>query len=392
MLHYAKSFLPQHMKRQVKELFIATTTVNFALAMVMLFEPIYLYNIGYPLQKIMLFYLIAYALYFFIIPLGASFAKRHGYEPGMFIGTSLFIVYYISLFLIATYPWLFFFAPIILAIQKTFYWPAYHADFADFSDDREKGRQISVLNASTALVYIIGPGLAGFIISQWGFGALFTFASIIFLASNIATMVTKEKFKPEKFPYKKSYKKLFSKENRKSLFAYMGFGEEVVVLIVWPVFISIVIANAFNLGMIVTLATLVTTLVTLYVGKISDKRNKKSVLSLGSIVYSLSWFIRIFVNSSLGVFFVDTLSRVGKSIVAVPLTAITYDRAKEVSDVNTKQNVMWQILFFEMSLVLGKLMAILMIYILLFFVGSEVLAFKITFIFAGGMTLLYMLL
>ena len=45
-----------------------------------------------------------------------------------------------------------------------------------------------------------------------------------------------------------------------------------------------------------------------------------------------------------------------------------------------------------MSLVLGKLLAIIAIYAALFFVTDEIIAFKLTFILAGGMSLLYMLL
>ena len=167
--------------------------------------------------------------------------------------------------------------------------------------------------------------------------------------------------------------------------AYLGFGEELIVLVVWPVFISIIIADAFDLGLVITLATLVTSVITLYIGKITDSRNRRSILALGSSFYSLSWFARIFIVNQTGVFFVDTLSRLAKNVVAVPLTAITYDRAKS-------RTVMGTIVFFEMSLVVGKLLAILLIYIALFFIGDEAFAFKLTFILAGGMSLLYLLL
>ena len=66
-LGFLKDFLPYKMKRQVKELFASTILVNLALSMVMIFEPIYLYKIGYSLQKIMLFYLITYIIYFLIL-------------------------------------------------------------------------------------------------------------------------------------------------------------------------------------------------------------------------------------------------------------------------------------------------------------------------------------
>lgn len=392
MLHFLKTFLPHHMRRQVKELFIATTFVNLALAMVVLFEPIYLYQkLHYKLHEIMLFYFIVYIVYFFIMPLGAKFARKKGYELGIFIGTFLYIAFYVSLFLIAWYPILFYISPVIYALQKMFYWPAYHADFARFTDDKEEGREISAMTVASSLVYIVGPILAGFIIYEWGYGALFTLASIIFLASNIATLITREKFKPAGFSYKSAYKDLFSRENRQAFWAYAGYGEELIVLVVWPVFISIVISNMFDLGMIVTLATLVTTIVVLYIGKLSDSTNKRKILSLGSVFYSLAWFFRIFIVNTVGVFFVDTMSRLGKNVVSIPLVALTYEQAKDVED-HKKRSVMSKVIFFEMSLVMGKLLAIVLVYILTSIIADEALAFKITFILAGGMSLLYMLL
>ena len=384
-LGFLKDFLPYKMKRQVKELFASTVLVNLALSMVMIFEPIYLYKIGYSLQKIMLFYLITYLIYFLIMPLGGKFARKKGYELGMLLGTILFSLFYIGLFFIEQYSFLFYLVPFILALQKTFYWPAYHADFARFSDDSEEGREIGGFTMAVSLVYIIGPALAGFIIIQWGFGALFTFATIIFLASNIPTLITKEEFAIKDFSYKDAYLRLISKKNRKSFFAYLGFGEELIVLVVWPVFISIIITDIFDLGLIITLATLITSIITLYIGKITDSRNKKSILSLGASFYSLAWFIRIFIINQVGIFFVDTLSRLSKNVIAVPLTAITYERAKS-------RSIMKTVLFFEMSLVVGKLIALLLIYTSLFFITDEIFAFKLTFILAGGMSLLYLLL
>ena len=384
-LGFLKDFLPYKMKRQVKELFASTILVNLALSMVMIFEPIYLYKIGYSLQKIMLFYLITYLIYFLIMPLGGKFARKKGYELGMLVGTILFSLFYIGLFFIEQYSFLFYLVPFILALQKTFYWPAYHADFARFSDDSEEGREIGGLTMAVSLVYIIGPALAGFIILQWGFGALFTFATIIFLASNIPTLITKEEFAIKDFSYKDAYLRLISKKNRKSFVAYLGFGEELIVLVVWPVFISIIITDIFDLGLIITLATLITSIITLYIGRITDSRNKKSILSLGASFYSLAWFIRIFIINQLGVFFVDTLSRLSKNVIAVPLTAITYERAKS-------RSIMKTVLFFEMSLVVGKLIALLLIYTSLFFITDEIFAFKLTFILAGGMSLLYLLI
>lgn len=388
---FLTSFLPERMQRQVRELFIETTLVNFALAMVMIFEPIYLYQIGYSLQRIMFFYLITYVLYFIIMPLGGKFSRRQGYELGIFMGTFLFIFFYISLFLIARYPLLFYISPIILAVQKMFYWPAYHADFAHFSQITEEGREISFMTIAGSLVYIIGPALAGFIIVTWGYGILFTVASALFLGSNIFTLATKEKFEPHDFPYKKTYQNLFSRKNRNDLLAYIGFGEELVLLVIWPIFISLIITDVFDLGLVVALATLITTVITLYIGRLSDLRSKRKILGLGSVFYSLGWFVRLFINNTVGVFFVDTISRLGKNTLSVPMMSITYERAKEINEAGEK-NIMNTVVFFEMSLVVGKILAILAIYVTLFFITDQIFAFKLTFILAGSMSLLYLLL
>ncbi|MFA5126874.1 MAG: MFS transporter [Patescibacteria group bacterium] len=379
------------MQRQVKELFISSVLVNFALALVMLWEPVYLYQINYPLQKIILFYLLTYLGYMLTMPLGAKFAKRYGYEPSIAIGVCLFAFYYLGLYLIKDYPFLFYVVPFIFTWQKTFYWPAYHANFARFSEAKEEGREVGVMTVITSVVYIIGPALAGFIIAQFGYAALFIFAAVVFFASNIPMMITKESFTPEGFSFTIVYKQLVSKINRKSLLAYLGFGEEFIVLAIWPIFISLIITNVFDMGVVVALATLVTTVITLYVGKLSDRGQDHRILSLSSAFYSLSWFIRIFVNSATGVFFLDTLSRLGKNTISVPLTAITYERAKSVKP-DQHRHIMSNVLFFEMSLVVGKLLAIILIYLALFFVADNILAFKITFILAGAMSLLYMLL
>lgn len=393
MLHlgFFSSWFPSKVRQQVRELYISTIIVNFGLAMVMFWEPVYLYDIGYSLQKIVLFYLVTYVAYLVFIPFGAKFAKRYGYEASLAIGTCLYALFYISLYFVQFQPGLFYAAALILTLQKLFYWPAYHANFAKYIGETEEGKEVSFMNVATSLMYIIGPALAGFIISQFGFGILFVVVSIIFFVSNVPSLITKEIFTPEKFSYFDSFKILFKKERRQELLAYLGFGEEFVVLVIWPVFISTIIADAFDMGAVVALATLVTALITLYVGQLTDKHNKKKILSLSSAFYSLSWFLRMFVASATGVFFLDTFSRLGKNTLSVPLTAITYDRAKIIHH-DSRQHIMTRVVFFEMSLVLGKLLAILLIYFALFFIPSEIIAFKLIFILAGGMTLLYMLL
>ena len=358
--------------------------MDFAVASVALFEPIYLYTLGYSLQIILLFYIEVYIVYFIILPVGAKYANRFGFEHSMTLSTIFLVGYYLSLYAIGSSPIFLVIAPLFFAINKSLYWTGYHADFAKYSDGKERGKQVAEMDAIDSLVYIVGPLVGGAILAIWNFNILFIIAAILIMCSSIPLLTTKEKFKIQKFDYQESYQRLFSKKNRRKLFAYIGFGEELVVMVIWPIFIYVVVTNFFSVGMVVALATFTTTIIALYIGKLADKKSKRGIVRFGAISSTFIWLIRIIATAGWHVFIIDSFSRITKRTIAVPLMAMTYDRAQ-------KHNVMKSIVNFELALVVGKLLAAMVIFILLFFFPAS-WGFTIAFIIGGSMTLLYVLL
>src|SRR3989338_7529570 len=173
-----KSFFATGISYQIRELYLSVIIINLAGAMVAIFEPIYLYSLGFSLEKILYFFLAVYVGYLLTIPLGAKFARRFGYEKAIFLGTPFWAGYFIFLFLIPHSSYFMWAAIASLILQKTFYWPGYHADFARFGRGHERGREVSNMMIIASLVSIIGPFLGWVIISYWGFKALFIIVSI----------------------------------------------------------------------------------------------------------------------------------------------------------------------------------------------------------------------
>ena len=368
----------------MRELYIADMIINLATAMVALFEPIYLWTQGFSLSGILYFYLGVYVLYFFLMPLGAKFARRFGYERAILVSTPGLVAFYALLYLISRDFQFTYWAVAALALQKTFYWPAYHADFARFSRNDERGREIGNSLIINSLVYIAGPFLGGLIISLWGFNVLFAVISVLILASNVPLMTTREKFKPVPFSYWHAYRRLTYAENRRNFLGFLGFGEELIVLVIWPIFIYTVVASFFSVGSLVAGATLATTLVLLYVGRLTDggAGERRSILKVGSVFSSAAWWLRLLAGGSWGGFLIDTLSRISKTVIVVPMMAMTYQRANETS-------VMKTVVFFEMSLVVGKILAIVLGILALRYIGNS---YGALFVLAGLMTLLYSLI
>lgn len=382
------SFFARRLSRQVRELWASTLIMDLALSMVSIFEPVFLYvllsRIYAPqacLQLIALFYLAVYVPYLSVVPLGAKFAKRFGYEISIAVSSIFFIAFYFALFAANTSVWFLFPAVIAYVLQKAFYWPAFHANFARFGSTGEQGREISNLWALQSLIYIIGPLIGGVILEYFGFRVLFIVVSILTLASNLPMLITKEFFAAASFSYRGAWKRLFGKENRRHLLAQFGYGEEWIVLIIWPIFIFLVAKDYLGLGIISALSTLVATIVLIIFGKLTDKNDKESILKLGTVFYFFSWLLKLASRSALGVLLLDTYSRVAKNSVALPITASVYHDAHDSS-------VMGTIVFFEMSLVIGKILAILACLLLLAFFDP---GFNAMFVLGAAFTLFYLL-
>ncbi len=385
MLHqFALSFgrlFPKRLARQVKELYLATILQSLALAMIIIFEPIYLWQQGLGLKGILIFYLAVYGFYVLFISLGAKFANRFGYETSIALSTVMQVIYMATLFLSAWSWWWLTITVLAYAWQKSLYWPAYHADFAYNSDANEQGRQLSGLSVCIAFVYVLGPLLAGLLLTFSSWLWLFALSSFILLLSNWPLLRTREVFQPTSFPYLETYRRVFSRSNWRRLLAYIGFGEELIVMVIWPVFIAVVIVNYAEIGAVVAASTLVMALVTLYIGRLSDEKSASRILRFSVWFYFLSWLGRLLVNLPFAVFVVDAWSRVSKNAVIIPLMSITYGQSRQSS-------VMFGSVFFEMSLSIGKIFAAL----LLLGVFSFGESWAIAWLAGASMTLLYLLL
>lgn len=371
-----REFFPKDIPRPLKELYLTTAILNLAVSAGLIFEPIYLYSLGFSLSQIMLFYFGVYFLYFFLMPIGGKVVKHKGFEHGIMYGSVFLILYFIFLMSIPQHGGFFYLAIIALACQKALFWPGFHADFAYFSKTGQRGREISVIAILDSIAFIVGPLLGGLIIGLFGFQMLFISMCALIVLSNIPILTTREVFTPSDMSYWGSYKRLVAPENRRHFWGYFGFGEELIVLTVWPIFMYMTIQNFFGTGFAVTLSTLVTALAVLYVGKFSDIHDRKKVLKIGVIMTIIAWLIRLVIRGGIGVFFTDFLSRLSKHIFGVPLISGLYESA-------TKHSIVRSVIFFEMSLTIGKLVASGLLAILFSFTSDGwAIAFSIGALFS----------
>lgn len=366
-LHFHTPFgtlLPHQVNRSVKELFASVGILGFAVSAAMLYEPIYLYTLHYSLLHIVLYNAIMYALYFLLIPLGAKFALRQGVERSIVLGSCVLVVYFLALFSIGKLPMLFFVAPIIGALHKMFYWVGYHADFASFSTKEEVGREIGGMSLVIGVTSMFGPVAGGALAASYGFPVLFIVVAALILLSNIPLLFSPSKSARGNFSYHESYQRLLQKKYRRRVVTALGYGEDFIAQIFWPIFIFLIVAGTVKVGLIVTFSAVITSIVLLYIGKITDLKDRFTVLRSGVGLKSLAWIFRLFVTTPGTVIIADTMYRVAAASTEYPILTDTYNTAKD-------GDIMKTVVLFEMSLVVGKLLTMGAIALLLVLIPSS---------------------
>lgn len=367
------------------ELFGTTTIMDVADAMVTVFVPIFLYTSGFSLIQIIEFFTVVYIIYFFVVPLGGKLVKSRGFEHCILYSSFFTIFYYLFLFAVSYSHFFIVGVAIMLVLAKTFYWPAYHCDFAFYGGTKSYGRGLGARSVFTSIVSIIGPVAGGIITQVWGFKLLFIVVVVLYFASHIFTFSTLEKFQPEPFSYSRAIKRVFRQKNRKKFFSFLGFGEEFIGLCFWPLFVYAIVDNYTDIGLIFGGSALALSFATLYIGRLTDKTDKKALLKTGTYIYSLLWLIRLFIRGGLGVFLVESVSSIGRRLVNTPQMAIIYQRAKAGKTVK-------KIVFFEMSLIIGKVLAGILLAAAFYLFGETMMFWQSTFVLAALFSLLYSLL
>ncbi len=367
-------YFASKIRKEIEHLYGAVAIGNLAQAIITLFEPIFLYHVvGLSVPEVLLFTAAVYALYAMIIPLGGKVAAKFGYAHSIFFSIPFQIVFWFLILYSEGNIALLIPAALSLAIQKSLYWPALHASLSRFSDKKQRGREFSLMYAIMNLMQIIGPMLGGFLSAVLGIEVLFVVASIIYFCSAIPILWSREVFTPKPYKFHDTWN-LYKKYPLQFL-GYFGFGEELLVLTIWPIFIYIIVANYQDTGTLVTVATLVATGLALYIGFYTDKHSKLALLRAGTVIYALTWLVRIPVISPFAVFITDALSRTTKSLVFIPASAITYDNA-------AKTHIIPYIIGFEQMLSIGKMLAALIGMAVFIATGSFVALFIVAAIFS----------
>jgi hypothetical protein len=163
-------------------------------------------------------------------------------------------------------------------------------------------------------------------------------------------------------------------------------------MVFWPIFMVFIIDSYEKIGILSGISAFVMLISTLYIGRLCDKKDKRFVLRLSSFFYAFTWVAKIFARSILPIFIFDTTAKTAKSGVDVSMRSIVYEDARNNYRNKNDENdnsIMERCVNFEAGLVLGKVFACLVMFIIAVSVSSINQFFIGAFTFSALMSFFY---
>jgi MFS family permease len=309
---------------------------RFALSMVGIFSPVYVYKVfidagylgGQGLAAALLFWAVLFLAKALAIPAALNQAMGRGLRWVLAAAAIPLLLFLLVLAVAASQPVLLVLSGSLWGLAAGFFWVGFHGFFVHLGDGNHFGKEVGWEHVLDLAAGFLGPLLGGLIIQALGFSWLFGGAAVLTLVSLAPLLRIEPREKIRRFSVRKEGKLLLT--HPRAVVAYAGAaGSTVLNLSAWPVFIFLLFGSYLELGAITAAAVLGAGVVTIAVGFLVDRQGKRRWIKIGALGEGSAWVGRIFVRSVAGAVAADAIFRVFARVMYVPLDALTYQKAQE---------------------------------------------------------------
>ncbi len=369
------------MSRETNEVYVTVALRAFAISMVGLFLPIYLFQLGYTVIEIFMFY--AYFAFFsiFIAFWAAKASFRIGTRFNILISMPLTIACLLLFYSLQFLAWPLIFVAFVYSFSEYVFWVPYHVEFTQFSSNKSTSKTVSFRFFLELLLCVIGPLLGGVILYYYSYSLLFMIVSILLFGAAFPILYARDYYQPmeiEKINLK-------SMTNLPNVGTFIGEGfRNASTDILWPFFIFWVGVDFIGLGGIFAGVDLAIALLVLYVGVLCERYRNEIVLKFGSIIHSATILFRGFLDSVLGVTCFAIAGGLTFAFLAVPYSSIFYNKA-------IRQGAFNVILCRELYLNISRFVFMLLMAYAFWYTQDLIKTFVIAFILGTIGTLSYSL-
>jgi hypothetical protein len=285
---------------KVRHVYIAHTINTVAGSIIGVYVPAYLLTLGYPLPRVILFYVVSHGvgllfLLFVLIPL----IKKWGLLNTFKLYYPFQIIFLILLSTIKSNGVALEMVAGFNGIANFTYWIPINIFLIKHSDNQEMGSNISKFFALPNLFGIIGPLLGAILIPIFGFVPIFIFTVLGLISSFIPLASIGDESININLNFSKALQR-FSRNKTVFLFEFLeNIIEESEWF--WSIYVFLILRSLTTPGIVGSLEAIGGSLFTLLVGKLTNKHAKKLV-PITAFLLLLLYVIRIFITAPISVY------------------------------------------------------------------------------------------
>jgi MFS family permease len=318
---------------EIAELYMSRMLRMAALYIASAFMSIYLYQTGYSIGHIALFWA---AFYFFktitSLPV-ASLIARIGPKHGILVSNLLSIPAMISfVFLPILGPWLLLPVLILQGTSASMYGIAYTIDFSKVKSIEHAGKEIAYMNILEKITTSVSPLIGGILAYFFGPQFVLVIAALLFALAAVPLFNSGEQVQIGK---KLQFRGFPWRLIRQHWMAQVAVGYDVFASgTVWTLYTAVIVIGVSSSNEVYVIigvlssVVLVATLISSYIyGKIIDKKRGSMLMKVSIVANSLTHLVRPFITSPVTVAGANIANEVATTGYSMPYARAVFDNA-----------------------------------------------------------------
>lgn len=331
MLHHPFLHTPVLSKNDLSELYVAGSLRSFAIGLVGIFIPIFLFRQGWEISEIFVFYMVFLTYSLLIAPLLGGYATRYGAKHLMALSFAFSFVSLAFLSLSESHLIVHGVVAPAYAIAETAYWISIHLILTEAKEGGHVGKAVAKFNIFAGVAAAVGPLIGGYVGQYYGLKAVFITCLFLLLIALWPLFETRERLIGNYF----DIARLKKDKNIISDMIIFGFGTvpNMSMLIIWPLLIYAKTGGLIKTGAIVAASLVVTTLAAWQAGKLNDDHKGRKVRKIGAILVMVSPIILVLAPNLFVITAASMIGYVGQMFCVVPRFASMVKRAVKTSPI-----------------------------------------------------------
>ena len=256
-------------KQETKQVYVHNFLINLSSALLSIFIPIYMLELGYPVAEALGFLIFLYIILGFSCNVGRTLSDKIGVKKTVLIGMAFQAIFFLMLLSMKDMLWNFFLLGLVYGIGAGIYWQSILSLFSSNSEKKQEGKQTGSLLISQLIGRLFAPIISALLIVFINFEFVTWIAMGLFVTSAIPLYMSKD----VKIKSKAKISEIYSLKNLNYAMIYVEQGICSGIYIIAPILMWILSNGYIFVGSFGTVMAAFLITASILARKLSDKMN-----------------------------------------------------------------------------------------------------------------------